>query len=394
MAALELRTPLTREERAEKRKLIARDVVSLASLFAITAVLAVLTYLLVNSFTKHRQELAQRWQKRGQAAIDAGHSAQAAEALRSALLYDPGSRDIEIQLATALAAEGHTDEAIAYFNTLLDAQPGSGLINLDLARLAVRQGNQAAAVLGYQRAIDGTWEGDGYMRRLSVRLELARYLISRHNNLLARTHLMIAAGNSPDEPKIRLEIAGLLEQAQDPRDAFDIYRGVAEQKPALLQALEGAGRTALELGRFMLARDYFARAVQNADFAASADRAAIRSSLAQVQGILALYPGAELSAYARAARILANEELAQQRFTSCAASDAMAAALGELAFKWQQVPADLSPADLERNFPLEQTLMQLTGETEIQTALMCGAPTGDDALLLKLAQTQTAGETQ
>src|SRR5580704_3065829 len=179
MAVFELRSPLTAEERQHKRKLILRDMLALLGLFAITAALAIATYFLFNSFSRRRQALAERWFERGESAISNGHPEQAVDAFRSALEYDPGQRETEIKLAMALSAAGRSEEAISYFNTLLESEPGNGLINLESARLAVKQRNESRAVEYYRRALDGTWQGDGYERRRMVRLELARYLIGQ-----------------------------------------------------------------------------------------------------------------------------------------------------------------------------------------------------------------------
>src|SRR5581483_2433209 len=147
-----------------------------------------------------------------------GHPKEAVDALRSALAYVP-SRDSEIELATALAAAGRTQEAMAYFNTLWESAPGDGTINLQLARLYVRVGNEKLAVLHYRSALDGTWQGNGYDRRREIRLEMSRYLLSRHEVDEARTQILIANSNAPDDPAIKIEIAGLLEQANDPQSA-------------------------------------------------------------------------------------------------------------------------------------------------------------------------------
>src|SRR5580698_819306 len=172
MAALQLRSALTPEERLQKQKLILRDALALFSLFAIAIVLFFVTYLLFHSFSVHRQQLAQRWLARGDSALHAGQPQVAIDALRSALAYAPDEENLQIELAEALAAAGRTQEAVAYFNTLLETQPGNGLINLQLARLAARQGSEVLAIQYYQTALDGTWEGDGYIRRREVRLEL------------------------------------------------------------------------------------------------------------------------------------------------------------------------------------------------------------------------------
>ena len=390
MAVLQLRSPLSPEERLEKRKLIVRDLIALLSLFAVTLVLATLTYFLFRSFSLHRQELAQRWLARGRTAMAAKHPEQAIQALRSALEYQPGERRTEIELASALAAAGHNREAAAYFATLLDAEPGNGLINLELARLAAKQGNESQAIESYERALDGTWQGDGYLRRLSVRLELTRYLLSQHDYAHARTQLLIASGNAPDEQKVKLEIAGLMEQAQDPSSALEIYRKLAQRRPEPLEALEGAGRTAEALGRFALVRQYMGRALDHPDFEKrpEAERQTIRNSFSGATRLLALYPSPELSVRERAARILHNVKTARAHFMACAAGQVTAQPA--LAARWQQVPQNLSLPSLERDPQLEQQLMTLVYDTEKQAAVTCGAPTGEDALLLKMAQ--AAGE--
>ena len=162
----------------------------------------------------------------------------------------------EIELATALAQAGKDQEATAYFTTLRESAPGDGTINLELARLAARAGNESEAILYYQSALDGTWQGNGYDRRRQVRLEMARYLISRREYNQARNQLLIAAGNAPDEPDIKLEIAGLLEQANAPRDALSIYQILVARRDPPFAALEGAGRTAFSLGMYRLAGEY------------------------------------------------------------------------------------------------------------------------------------------
>jgi len=397
MAVFELRSPLTAEERQYKRKLILRDVVALLSLFAITAALAVGTYFLFNSFTRRRQVLAERWLERGEKAISNGRPDQAVDAFRSALEYDPGQHDIEIKLALALSAAGRTDEAISYFNTLLDSEPGNGMINLELARLAVKQSNEARAIEYYQRALDGRWQGDGYERRRTVRLELARYLIGVKDYANARTQLLVAAGNAPDIPTIKLEIAGLMEQADDYASALEIYRNIAERKSGPIEALEGAARVAFTLGRLELAREYFERVVSHPDFGSQpqAVQATNRELLAQAVKILDLYPGSEVPAEERARRSLHAAEVAKARFDSCLTGRSTSLpVLAAIASRWQQIPAKLTPHALAQDPQLEQTIMTIVFDTEKQTAKTCGTPDGEDALFLKIAQSPTGVESR
>jgi tetratricopeptide (TPR) repeat protein len=368
--------------------------VSLLSLFLITAVIFVLTLLLYRSFRNHQQVLGLRWKARGEAALQAGHPKEAVDALRSALAYVP-DRDTEIDLATALAQAGRTVEATAYFNTLWESAPGDGMINLQLARLAVREGNEKLALLHYQSALDGTWQGNGYARRRQVRLEMVRYLLSRRQYDQVRNQLLIAASNAPDDPAIKIEIAGLFEQANDLGDALGLYRSVADRRGAPVAALEGAGRAAFHLGMYRVASQYLGRALASPLAATLPDNegGADRTMLDASARILLLFPALDLPPRARAQRLLALRDIARERLTRCAASNVAAPSqLASLLARWDQLPAQITVKSLEQQPDLEQTLLQLAFNTETVTAQVCGAPSGDDALLLRMAQNPGAVE--
>jgi Tfp pilus assembly protein PilF len=397
MAVSELRSRLTAEERLQKRQLIVRDLISFLTLFAVTAFLAVLTYYLFNSFSQRRRTLAQNWLEQGEKAVANGQPEQAVDAFRTALEYDPGQRDTEIKLAMALSAAGRTDESTAYFNTLLESEPGNGIINLELARLAVKQKSESRAIDYYQRALDGKWQGDGYERRRTVRLELARYLIDQKDYSRARTQLLIAAGNAPDDPKVKLEIAQLMEKAQDPVNALEIYRSVSENTACPIQALEGAGRMAFSLGRFELARKYLEKVVDHPDFSSEPEsvRTSNREMLAETNQLLDLFPGSELKVTERSERVLHAAKTAQSRLDACLGMAAVpVASLVDLSGKWQQLPVNLTATKLARDPEMQQTIMDLIYDSEKQTSQVCGAPTGEDALLLKVAQAPSAVEQQ
>jgi hypothetical protein len=51
------------------------------------------------------------------------------------------------------------------------------------------------------------------------------------------------------------------------------------------------------------------------------------------------------------------------------------------------LPAKISATALEKDPELTQTQIQLIYDTEVVTQTVCGAPAGDDALLLRIAQT-------
>lgn len=392
MIILHAGTVLTPEERLARRKLIIRDAISLLTLFLITGVIFLLTLLLYRSFENHREELGNRWRQRGELALQQGRPLEAVEALRSALAYVP-DRQTEIDLATALAQSGRTVEATAYFNTLWDTAPGDAIINLQLARLAVKAGNETLAVRHYQAAIDGTWQGNGFDRRREVRLELASYYISRHEPDKARTELLIAASNAPDNPpEIKLGIAALLQQAADLPNALGIYRTIAARRPPPVPALAGAGRTAFQLGMYRVASDYLNKLLAHSAGLADPEKNAARSMLDVSNRILLLYPGYQQPARIRAQRILVLRNIAQKRLADCTANTAVSSQLGAVVARWGQIPKRLSAQQLEQQPDLEQSMLQLVFDTETTTAQTCGAPTGDDALLLRIAQNPGAVE--
>ena len=430
------KSPLSASDRVERRRLIFADTLSLVTLFAITALLAVLTNYLYQSYASHQVVLAARWLQRGDQALRDNKPQAAIDALSSALAYAPNDRGTAIKLAEALASAGRIQEATVYFNALLESQQGSGVINLQLARLSARQGNESQAIDDFQRAIYGNWEGDGYVRRREVRLELINYLIANHRLEQARSELLVASGNAPsDDISVQLEIARSMEQAQDPSDAFHAYRTILHHHPSLREALDGAGRTAFQLGRFLEAKRYLARALELPATEADSDKSAAaglqqsRDLLNEASRILALYPSPHLPLHERDARILNARKLAMARLATCVNAKAAAPAspsvastppsqsssnplqslasrfsrqpskpagtqpatpavdpLQGLVEQWQRSPSKITLAELAKDPELAQTQIQLIYDTELITQQVCGTPTGDDALLLKIAQ--------
>jgi tetratricopeptide (TPR) repeat protein len=438
MSFFALKSPLTASDRLGRRRLIFADTLSLVTLFAVTALLAVLTNYLYQSYASHQVELANRWLERGEQAMRDGKPQAAIDALSSALAFAPSDRNTEIKLAEALASAGRLQEASVYFNALLESQQGSGLINLQLARLAARQNNVSQAIEDYQRAIYGNWQGDGYVRRRDVRFELSDYLIAHHLLDRARSELLVAAGNAPeDDISVQLGIARKMEQAQDPSDALHLYRTILHRHPSLREALEGAGRTAFQMGRYLEAKRYLARALEGpgVDQEPKAVLQESRDRLGEATRLLLLYPSSRLSPSELSRRILTGRKLAQARLAQCtqtrsqppasdsagaktpapapaskssnplqsleshftrhpaaptpnqaAAAPAPVDPLQALTARWQQLPAKISLRELENDPDLAQTQIQLIYDTELITQQLCGAPAGDDALLLKIAQ--------
>jgi len=408
MPLLKPQSALTPEERAQKRKIVIRDSIALCTLLLITAALFTATVFLFRSFTELRARLAKRWLDRGEAALRGGRPELAVENLRSALAYSPGQRSIEIELAEALAGAGRVQEATSYFNTLWEAEPGSGIINLQLARLAARQGSQPEALEHYRASIYGTWEGDGSIRRRDVRLELIGYLIGVHREQQARGELIIAAGNAPDDPALKMQIAALMEKADDPADAAVIYKAILQHGAPNLTALEGAARSSFALGNYAQARDYLIKALNHPGGAAESAQARqdLHDLLGESVQILLLYPSPALSSRAQAERVLRDRNLVFQRLQECdvpipgqpastsqspkPVDPGLAAALAN----WLRIPSwdKLTVPMLQRDEDLRRSVIELVYETSRAADKPCGAASGDNALLSKIARNPGAVE--
>jgi tetratricopeptide (TPR) repeat protein len=376
----------TDEFSSARRRLMLRDAVTFLGLTLLTAVLFAVTLFLFRSFAAHRAELAQRWSERGRIAIAQGKPDQAVVALRTALSYAPDDRSSELLLAQALGDAGHLDEAYNYFLGLRETEPGDGFINLRMARLAAQKRDTQAAVNYYRAAIYGTWEGDGTIRRREVRLELARYLIAHHDNDSARSELLIAGGNNPNDVGVALILADLLQQADDRQDALSSYQKVLALEPKNETALAAAGRMEYEDGNFEDAHRLLEEAVREQGDA-PADIATMIENSAR---IVSLSPAEKLSAGERVERILRARELAKRRFDGCIAqvstASGFASPLQSLGARWANADAKLSREALLEETTAQDATMQLIFDTEVQTNQICGAPSGDDALLLLLAK--------
>ena len=393
-------TPLTPAERLAKRRLVLKDTLALLGVFAVTCVLAVLTWLIFRSYSQHQSDAAARWKRRGEQALQNHNANAAVYDLRTALGYgqqsDPAT---EVELADALAQAGRLQEATSYFNTLWEKEPGNGNINLQLARLAARQGQRSVALQRYQAAIYGVWEGDGAVRRRQVRLELVRYLIQQNRFGDARDELLIAAGNDTSTPTL-MEVAGLLAEAHAPVDALRFYREVAGRQPVEVRALEGAGQMAFLLGKYKMARSYLDRALKSSNAAHPlTNRALAETNLQIANAVMAVYPSEELPQRERLRRVVQAYEVARRRYTACMNGDAGQSnaplngkaqiqnndQMAALANRWQSAKPRLTVAELADNEQLEKTTMQLVYDTEQVTLQVCGEPTGKDAALLRIA---------
>lgn len=371
-----------------QRKFLLRDALVFLVLTSISLVLYAVTFFLFKSFEGHRASLAIYWSDRGKAEMSHGHADQAATSLRNALSYSPYDRNYELLLAESLADSGKTDQALNYFLSLWDTQPGDGFTNLELARLSRTKGLTQQAINYYHASIFGDWPGDGTTRRRNVRLELANYLTSIHDTGEARAELLIATGNASNNADINASVGDDFAAIGDAPDALNSYTRALEIEPRNQKALEAAGRLSFQLGNYAQARAFFEKDIQVGiqDPARSAQVTRLSEEAKRFEE-LTFSPN--LPNHERSEHLLMDEGIAEARFDSCSAQvrdpAPYAPAMLQLQSRWKALK-HLRLRSLVDDEALQETLSTLINDTEALTSKACGAPSGDDAILLRLAR--------
>jgi hypothetical protein len=112
--------------------------------------------------------------------------------------------------------------------------------------------------------------------------------------------------------------------------------------------------------------------------------------------ILSLAPSKKLPAKERVTRILRARDLAKKLFDSCnaqvSAASGLPSPLQNLGGRWMSKEATINRDALLNDTGEQDAVMKLVYDIETQTSQICGAPTGDDALLLMLAKSPKAVE--
>lgn len=371
-----------------------RDSVTLLVLVLATAALYAVTSLLFRSFATHRADLAKQFASSGKAALAAGHPAQAIAALRVSLSYDPDDSSNRLLFADALARAHHVEEATNYFLTLRDTTPADGYINLQLARLARTKGDISAAIQYYRASSLGNWSGDALTERRKVQLEFADYLIQNGDFRTARSEILIAATNAPETAQLDELFGDKFVKADDPAAALAYYRKSARLNPHGFSALFKAGTIAYQLADYEGAADLLGHAVRIADTSRQSgpDVSQAKALAATSRRILSLSISPAVPPFRRLQHLHTALPIAKARLASCLAQIGSTAppsqSLQLLQAQWQSA-AKLIAKRIQPDATADQdALAQLIFDTEIQTAQICGAPGGDDALLLHLARAE------
>lgn len=368
--------------------MLLRDTLIVLALLFSAIVLYGVTSFLFRSFSARTAQLGRQFAAKGQGALARGDAAQAIHDLRISLDYAPDAANNRLLLAEALAEAHHPQEAHSYFLTLLDTQPADGFINLQLARLD-RQRNETKEALDYYRAAaGGNWNGDSRDERFRVQLELANYLLQLHDLPSARAELLIASADAPQDASVASMLAGKFQQASDPSDALNMYGTAMKLDPKDGPAFFEAGRLAFQLGEYAEAARLLSIARRDTAAIGREDADELDNLLERSRRIQELALSSDLGPQDRAEHILRAMPIANARFESCAAQ----IGAGQMPQQLQGLDGGWKDAYKVRqrrsllNDPTEQdSLVRLIFDTEILTAKLCGQPSGDDALLLQLA---------
>ena len=361
-----------------------------------TVALYVITSFLFRSFSDRRVELGKEFAVSGQQALRQGDAEQAVHDLRLSLSYAPDVMGNRLLLAEALAQAHHPDQANGYFLGLLDEQPADGFLNLQLARLA-RQRNDTQAALDYYRAAAvGNWNADSLDRRFNAQLELAEYLIDLGDLPSARAELLIAAADAPEDASVKTALGKDFERASDPTDALKLYQTAIKLDPEKSDALFNAGRVAYETGDYSTAIRLLSLARRTGSRATLGEKEANEAEhlLENSRRIEELTLSSNMPSQTRVEHILRALPIAQARFESCSAQKAaqLPSALQNLEGNWSDAETIAKHRSSLDDAAQQQNLVSLIFETEQVTAQFCGAPSGDDLLLLQLANSPGEGQ--
>ncbi|HWY56540.1 MAG TPA: tetratricopeptide repeat protein [Terriglobales bacterium] len=361
-------------------------------ILAVLSALAVVSFLGVSGLTRiyraQQQSLGNRWFTRGVADLKQRNFERAVNEFRTALLYSRDNYDYQLDLAEGLIGLKRTNEAAAYLVNLWERQPENGLVNLELARIAVQRGETEHALRYYHNGIYAIWPGDQEVQRREARLELIEYLLSINAKTQAQAELIALAENLADDPSQHVRVADLFLQAQDYEHALAEYRQSLKLDRHNPVALAGAGRAAFALGRYDLAQHYLETAE-----AANPNDAQSAALLNSTELVLKMDPfRRQISVAQRHRMVIKAFAAAGERLKSCSAagnsrgSAPSATSLQSLADTWEKMKPEITEQGLRRNPDLVEAAMTLVFDTERQTNVACGAPTGVDMALLLISK--------
>ena len=252
---------------------------------AVVIVMGIVTGVAARAYHDARHRGARAQFEQGEAAANAGRTAEALEHYRAALALDRDRAEYRRALAIALISLRRTAEAETHLEQLLEFDPVDGEANLLLARIAAGRGAFAETEAFYQRAIYGRWAAEPAARRLAARFELIEWLVQMGAVAPARAEQLRLQAEVPDVPFLQLELARRMLALGQPAPAAAILRRELERRPADASVAADLTKAEMDMGRFVEARAAARRAL-NLD---ARDRQS-RDRLVQINEVLALDP--------------------------------------------------------------------------------------------------------
>jgi tetratricopeptide (TPR) repeat protein len=217
-----------------------------------------ITGFLTRAYYTTRSSRAEALYQEGMRLAGAGHSAQAADRFRAALVYEHNSEKYRLALARSLMDLGRWDEAETHLSELSEDDPTNGPINLMLARIAGQAHRDSDAVLYYQRAIYGYWPEHPIENRTSARFELIGIFKRDGQPRQVLAELLDLAAEVPeDDAATRRRIATLLLTNGSPDHAAEIYRAVLANDRSDGAAEKGLGDALFDESDFVGARNAY-----------------------------------------------------------------------------------------------------------------------------------------
>lgn len=240
-----------------------REAVLLTALASLGILFGV-TEVAIGFYRSKQSQLAQMWFERGNSDLAANKPNQAVQDLRNAVSYAPDADQAtyQLRLAQALVAANRVSEAESYLLDLWTNEPGSGEINFELAQIEARQGNLAAARY-FDNAIYGVWPSNAEEHRWQARMGLFQFYRSRGNMGQAQAELVAMAADTPrTDYRRRTQIGQFQLQSGSPRQALEQFRIALEVKHDYAPALAGAGEAEFTIGEYRNAIPYLEAALR------------------------------------------------------------------------------------------------------------------------------------
>lgn len=363
----------------------AREPVVILVLSAIAIAFFFLVSGLSGLYTRELNNRATLLANRGENDLRAGKFAEAATDFQSALTYSRGNYAYELSLAQALVELNRIEEARTYLINLWQRQPENGSVNLELARIFAEKGDITGALRYYHNAIYSVWSGNSEVQQLAVRLELVNFLLEHKADNLAESELIAVGRNLPEDASLRIHIGDLFMRVPDYGRALTMYQQALSLEHRNAEALGKAGQAAFELGQYKLAKRYL-----TSSLGIDPDNDHNVELLKMCRAIPNLDPYNFYSEPQRTHVVLSDFEIAGRRLNACINAPPngkdSAAALLTLQSRWLDMKGHLNQRTLRQDPRMTDSAMDLVFDIERQTSIYCGAPAGNDSLLLLIAR--------